>query len=127
MVIIITGVPRSGKTTLANEMSNNVYHVYHSDDLKEKDWRLQSNILARLIDTHKDDYDIMEGVAMVRALRKWLQKNKDNNDSPAKTIMWFPKELVPLTPGQASMAKGCRTIWKEIESELRFRTEVITK
>jgi len=122
-MIIITGVPRSGKTTFADIVGGK---VYHSDDLKMKDWSLQSDILAHLINTYRYDYDIMEGVAMVRALRKWLQWNKGNNDSPAKIIMWFPKELVSLTPGQLSMAKGCRTIWKEIESELRNRCDVIT-
>lgn len=62
---------------------------------------------------------IIEGVAAVRALRKWLERNRTGKPADLIIAMWIAR--VPLTDGQERMAKGCRTVWREISPELEAR------
>ncbi len=61
---------------------------------------------------------ICEGVAMPRALRKWLAAN---DGAPADLIVWANRPVERRSPGQEAMAKGCATVWEEIKPELRRR------
>lgn len=106
---IIAGVPRAGKTTLADELSKD---VKHTDDLATLAWSEQSDKAQHWINTS----EVMEGTTVPRALRKWLANNPTGK--PCDQIYWLDKEKVPLTLGQQRMAAGCRTVWNEIKPEL---------
>lgn len=67
---------------------------------------------------------VCEGVAMPRALRKWLAANPQG--SPADVVLFVHHEVTHRAPGQRAMAKGCETVLREIAHELTARgTEVL--
>ena len=117
--IVIVGVPRSGKTTFSRELAGRLGHsTRHTDDLIGKlDWSGASMHASTWFDSPGPW--IIEGVAAVRALRKWLAANE--NGAPCDRIYWLGSPRLELSPGQATMAKGCSTVWREILPELRGR------
>jgi hypothetical protein len=66
---------------------------------------------------------IAEGVAMARALRKWLARNAAG--APADLIVWINEPVVARSRGQHVMALGCQTVWSEIRDELLNRGQRI--
>jgi len=117
MRIAIAGAPGSGKTTLADSMGE----ARHTDDLIPLDWSEQSEAASWWFDEEGDL--IVEGVAVPRALRKWLLRNEEGK--PVDEVIYLADPLVPLTLGQARMAKGCWTVWQEIEPELERRGVIV--
>jgi hypothetical protein len=123
MRILIAGVPRSGKTTLAGTLARRQHGctVRHTDSLISLGWSEASAATADWISL--PDPWIIEGVAVPRALRKWLAAN---TGKPADVVHWLGHERVPLSGGQASMAAGCFKVWGEVLPELigrRVRVE----
>jgi adenylate kinase family enzyme len=114
MRIAILGVPRSGKTTLALSLG---LPVRHTDDLIPLGWSQASEAASRWFDEPGDL--LVEGVAAVRALRKFLQREPTKR--PVDAVVWLDRPRMPLTGGQAAMAKGCRTVFEEIWDELLRR------
>lgn len=119
--IVISGIPRSGKTTLAESLakgSNTT--VLHTDTLigDRSNWSEESNIVANGWMARGGSW-IIEGVTALRALRKWLKNNPQGR--PCDVVYWseIPKEN--LTPGQAAMGLGHSRMWPEIRSELSRR------
>lgn len=114
MRIAIAGGPRCGKTTLAASFGE----ARHTDDLiGSKDWSAASAEVATWFDA--DDPWIIEGVAVPRALRKWLIAHPDGK--PCDVVHWLITPHVPLTKGQLGMLRGCETVWREIVGELTRR------
>jgi broad-specificity NMP kinase len=71
MRVCIVGGPRTGKTTLASTMLDPL----HTDDLiGALDWSAVSEIIATQWMSKSGPW-VIEGVALVRALRKWLERN----------------------------------------------------
>lgn len=118
--VVIIGSPRSGKTTLAEKYGK--LHpglpVYHSDAFKEMEWSKASDAACVWLESFSGRW-LIEGVAMVRSLRKFLERWPDRKPCDVVMCLWRPFE--DLSPGQASMAKGCRTIFDEIRPELERR------
>lgn len=115
MRLLITGVPRSGKTTLARAVE---LPTLHTDDLIGScDWSAASARVAERLD--RPGPWCIEGVAIPRALRKWLAGHPSGK--PCDEIRWLGTPRAPLTSGQAAMAKGCETVWDEVYSELQTR------
>lgn len=113
--ICIIGGPRTGKTTLANTMSN----VLHTDDLiGQFDWSGVSEFVATDWFARPGPW-VIEGVAAVRALRKWLAANTDG--VPCERIIVLTEPYVELSKGQASMAKGHEKVWQEVLPQLLAR------
>ena len=110
--IVIAGGPRTGKTTLSKLVGAST--VRHTDDLG---WSEASAEVSTWFDV--DGSWIVEGVAVPRALRKWLAANPDGK--PCDVAYWLEEPHERLTPGQASMAKGCAKVWGEILPELEAR------
>lgn len=113
--IVIAGGPRTGKTTLSNEMM--VQHrvpVIHSDDFIDMGWSEASAHMAKLMNETPDPW-VVEGVATVRALRKALDLN---SHKPCDELVWMNTPHEELTKGQAAMTKGCETVLNEIKPEL---------
>lgn len=133
--ILITGGPRTGKTTLAESMAlagvsaNATFSatvtptLRHTDDLIEqtkhlgKDaWSAASLIASGWLD--EPGPWIIEGVAASRALRKWRDQHPEE-PPPVDRVIYLSETHQPLAKGQETMAKGVRTVHDEIEPWLR--------
>jgi len=126
--ILIAGVPKAGKTTLADQLLATWPHgwageppvsIRHTDDLiTQLDWSAVSHLVASEWMQEQVPW-IIEGVAVPRALRKWLLAHP--GEKPAELVYWSATSKVPLTKGQATMAKGCIKVWNEVREELVLR------
>jgi adenylate kinase family enzyme len=137
MRLLIAGVPRAGKTTLANRLEASrlrldavpwtshgiVFHgsVLHTDDfIGRMPWSDTSAKVAEILDEIAACGPwTIEGVAVVRAARKWLATH--HSGTPCDEIRWLGTPRVPLSNGQAAMAKACETVWDEVRPELERR------
>lgn len=109
--IAIAGIPKSGKTTLSKTFN---CKIYHTDDLiKTHEWSEASLEVSKWFDK-KESY-VIEGVAVPRALRKWMAANEGK---PCDKLIWLEKAHEQLSPGQFTMAKGCIKVFNEIKEEL---------
>jgi adenylate kinase family enzyme len=110
--IVVAGGPRTGKTTFAAELGG---HILHTDDLiAELDWSEASEQVAKWFD--EPGPWVIEGVAAVRALRKWLDANESG--LPCEIVYWFDRPVVERTRRQYGMGKACQTIFDEIRGSL---------
>lgn len=129
--IVILGGPKTGKTTLA-EASFEAHDwphdvpdcdgcgtLRHTDDLIEQCKHLGKDAwseASRIASTWLDEPGpwIIEGVAMARALRKWREAHP-GEPPPVDRVIRLTTPHVELSKGQAAMAKGEETVWREIE------------
>lgn len=117
MQILIAGVPRAGKTTLAERLGGeHRLKPLHTDDLIDLGWSGASSVASSWMS--RPGSWILEGVAVPRALRKWLV---GNSGVPADVVYWLESERETLAAGQLAMAAGCRTVWGEILPDLTAR------
>jgi len=141
MRVAVMGPPRTGKTTLADEIAehletDSVKHTgkrestaatnrsdpRHTDDLISRGWSQASDEASHWFDAPGPW--IIEGSMGVRAMRKWLKRN---SGMPVDLVVWQRLAKVHRTKGQESMAKGTETIWKDVLPELLKRgVEVVT-
>lgn len=123
MKIVIAGVPRAGKTTLAETLRvrcQPFIAVKHTDDLIHGDraeWSQISDAVATWFDVQGPW--LVEGIRAVHALRKFLRAHEMG--TTCDRVIWLGTPRVALTPGQATMAKGLTTVWREIRAELLAR------
>lgn len=116
--IIITGVPKSGKTTLSQSDQYKGFSIKHTDDLNEKyEWSKESEVVASWFDNPGPW--IVEGVTCPRALRKWLQGHP--RGAPCDSVIFLPSPRIELNKGQLAMGKGLVTVWAEILPLLKSR------
>jgi adenylate kinase family enzyme len=114
MRIAIIGSPRAGKTTLALEMQQTMGGpILHADDLIALGWSEASAEVARVLAGATDL--IVEGVAVVRALRKAMRASKA---APVERCIVLERPRVWLSRGQRAMQRGCAIILDQIEPEL---------
>lgn len=111
--VAICGGPNSGKTTLAGEETD----VRHTDDLMHLDWSDASEAASKWFDD--PGVRVVEGVATVRALRKWLARNPVGK--PCERLIYLRRNHVPLSRGQRSMRKGVASVFAKIRPELSRR------
>ncbi|TXH11826.1 MAG: hypothetical protein E6R03_13975 [Hyphomicrobiaceae bacterium] len=115
MRILITGGPRTGKTVLAVKLSiQSGLQVFHTDDLIDVGWSEASANAAEWME--QPGPWVIEGVSIPRALRKWLAAHPEGK--PADKIIYLSVPRVELSSGQAAMAKGVATVWREVVPEL---------
>lgn len=114
---MIAGVPRAGKTTLAAERRAPDSEPRHTDDLIHLGWSGASDVVSTWF--YLPGPWIVEGVAAVRALRKWLRANATS--APCDRVVWLGTPRIELSRGQAALAKGCATVWREVRPELLAR------
>lgn len=115
----MAGGPRCGKTTRALELGRATgAPVRHTDDL---------------VGTHAHGEDsaevarwfrepgpwVVEGVTAARALRKWLADNPSG--TPCDEVVLMRQPVVGLSPGQATQAKACNTVWEQVAKPLAAR------
>ncbi len=116
--ILIAGIPRAGKTSLSLKLANekNLSHVSHTDDLiGSLNWSDVSKEVSKWFSI--PGAWVIEGVAVPRALRKWLSVLP--NTKPCDVVYWLDKPFVQLTPGQEAMGKGCVKVWAEVVGQLQ--------
>lgn len=126
MRIVVAGSPRAGKTTRALELGQQRgAPVHHTDDLVGKlPHGEDSAEVARWFD--RPGEWVVEGVTAARALRKWLFLHQTGKPCDEVVLMQAP--VVPLTHGQATMAKACATVWLEVAPKLAARgVTVVTR
>jgi broad-specificity NMP kinase len=111
--VAITGGPSTGKTTLAGSGAK------HTDDLiEDHDWSAASEVASTWFDDPSVDLHV-EGVAVPRALRKWLLAHPEGK--PVEKLIVLQKAYEPLNIRQQAMAKGVETVLAEIHGELEKR------
>lgn len=122
--ICVIGYPKTGKTTVVAPSFG--LPIRSTDSLiQSHDWSAASDeVLTWLAEPGPW---VIEGVAAVRALRKWVAANAGNMQKPCDMVVWLDQPLIPLSKGQLTMAKGCRTIWTELLPYLRLRGVSIMK
>ncbi|MGH8601523.1 MAG: hypothetical protein ACREXR_01700 [Gammaproteobacteria bacterium] len=116
-MVIVTGVPNSGKSLLAEEFTGKGLFVFHTDSMKDMPWGDAIQKIKKLMD--EDKYDVMIGVKMLAAVRSWLKHHEKGK--PCETFVWCSRPLKALTPGQLTQAKGLLTQWDEIRQDLDRR------
>ena len=115
MRVLITGGPKTGKTTLSCEFRS--CPVYHADGLIGRGWSAQSDEIVRWLD--QPGPWVIEGVAVVRGLRKWLRSHPEG--LPFDDLIYLTEPVIALTDGQRSMTKATKTIWDEIHPTIVAR------
>lgn len=123
MRILIAGGPKCGKTTFAATLG---LAVRHTDDLiGTMSWSDVSDHVASRWMMLPGEWCI-EGVAVARAIRKWLDANA--NGKPADRVYHMPEAKIELDARQEGMRKSCLTVFNEIRPELMARgCLIITK
>jgi len=111
--VAITGGPSTGKTTLAATLPGT---KRHTDDLANQGWSECSEMVSEWFDDNIGG--IIEGVAIPRALRKWLLKHNSDDVKPCRQLIILRTPREELLPGQIAMAKGMDTVLNEIMPEL---------
>lgn len=127
MRIAIAGGPRCGKTTLAEKLAerHGIETVLHTDDLiGSLSW---SEASARVVEWMDEPGPwIIEGVAVVRGLRKWLADVR-NEGAPCDTVYHLTYPYTDLSKGQVTMMKGCITVFGGVQYLLQGRgVDVLT-
>ena len=128
MRLCIIGGPKTGKTTLAAELAaspgplavgtaGSAFRVRCSDEAMHLGWSEASAEVALWLDNAGPW--IVEGVAVPRALRKWLAAHAEGK--PCDIVLVLTTAHVELSKGQAAMGKGVATVWAEVLPELRRR------
>ena len=114
--ILVAGGPRVGKTWVADRIGAELgIPVRHTDDLiGTHGWSEASEEVARWMD--EPGPWVIEGVAVVRALRKWLRAHPAGR--PADLVYRGWSRRIPTTLKQDAMGDGARTVWEEIVAEL---------
>ncbi len=115
---VIVGGPNTGKSTLAESLSPD---ALHTDSLIDLGWSEASAAAAVWFDAPGPW--VVEGVATARALRKWLAAHPEG--MPCDRVVFMLEPLAELSKGQLSMAKGVRTVWDEIDDQIRGRGVVV--
>jgi hypothetical protein len=89
-----------------------------TDELIDLGWSEASQAASEWFD--EDGPMVVEGVAIPRALRKWLERNPGDS-KPVDKVVLLTAPHEDLSRGQQSMTKGLHTVWDKIEPELRRR------
>ena len=123
MRIAIAGYPGSGKTTLGRALAGNEGNDLRSTDtLLGAKWSELSLEVSYWFDIAGDL--VVEGMAVPRALRKWLRRDVGGEEAPVDLLIWL-EGLDSLDRHRRAMGAGARTVMEEIEDDLYSRGVVL--
>lgn len=128
MRILVAGRPRCGKTLAALSLSRQHKAPLRSTDdlIKGSEWSEASEKASLWLD--EPGPWVIEGVAVVRALRKWLARHPPPGDGlPFDEMHWYRKLKCASTKGQNVLGKACETVWREIRPEVVRRLQRVGK
>ena len=116
MKIVIWGPPKSGKSTVHGPYFSDLYAIplYHTDDTILFGWQGASDVVARWL--HEKDQFVIEGVAVPRAIRKYIEKYGEAPDLDLIVVAGHGPNV--LSDHQERLAKGITTVAREIEPYL---------
>lgn len=115
MKILIVGVPKAGKTTLAAKIgAETKFREYHTDDIIDNSRFIDHAFVVKAW-FEKEGPWIIEGCIVPRALRKWLQMH---TGKPCDQLFWMANPKEELSKEQTTFAKGCLKVIDEIREEL---------
>ena len=112
--IVIVGMPASGKMPLARELSA-LYGlpILHTDEIEGADWSETSEVASEGFDG--DSGFIACGMAIPRALRKWIRRNEHAARPYSIAIgMWEPRG--ELTDAQLRMGRAAEDVWRQVQA-----------
>lgn len=119
--ILVSGGPRTGKTSLGKSllaMCQEKTRLRSTDDLiGQLEWSEASQEVSKWM--CEPGPWIIEGVAVERALRKWLAANGTTLPFDLWIVLLDP--IVPLSSRQSAMSKACETIRGPVLSEVNAR------
>lgn len=111
MRLAICGAPRAGKSTLAALIGAELgLPVVCTDDYRTHPWPTVPDLVLR--DIRDRESWILEGTQAARVLRRWL--NERGANPMLQSVYWLDKPVLELTEGQATMAKGIRTVFADV-------------
>jgi hypothetical protein len=119
--VVIAGWPKSGKSYAAAELGKSMGVEPKSTDslIYTLSWTEVSSRVADWFD--EPGPWIIEGVAVMRALRKWHLRHEDEAPPFDQLFILPAPKISDLTPGQISMGKGIDTVFNQIEQWLGSR------
>lgn len=123
---LVAGGPRVGKTFISARLSTESGIMARStDELIDQGVKFQDAppVVAKWLDDPGPW--LIEGVHAIRALRIWLASNKEG--LPFDRLFWSESAKVTRTSGQESCAKGCNTVWQQIEKDLEARGALVQR
>lgn len=121
MRIGISGAPKTGKSTYSKSLASELNTTTRStNEAMHLGWSEASAEVSNWFDSASASDWIIEGVALARALRKWLERNTQGKPLD-KLIITTNKPFESHTPGQDSMSKGIDKVMGEILPSLKAR------
>ena len=117
--VLIAGGPRVGKTTMSQVLAGGLGIKPRKTDelIGHYDFSEAHTPVAEWFDAPGPW--VIEGVVVPRALRHWLATHSIG--APCDQVFWSDFQKAERTPAQQTMAKGCLTVWKQVEEELLQR------
>ena len=117
MKIVLTGYPKTGKTTLANQLFVTAgYIVRHTDDVIPLGPVADSQAVSEWFNEPGDW--LVEGVIAPRAIRKWLDQHPGQH-FPADMVVFLREHVVPWE-SKGTFVKGLETVWGQVEGRVRL-------
>lgn len=115
MKLVITGYPKTGKSTIADRFKAAGYEVMHTDDVIELGQGADSQAISEWF--NRPGNWVVEGVTAPRAIRKWLAQNP-GKEFPADAVVYMKDHVVPWE-NKGTFTKGIDTVWSEVEGSVK--------
>lgn len=125
--ILITGGPRTGKTTLAAQLSKQkeISTILATDGLIGfKDFHLQTLLVASWLDQPAPW--IIEGCQAAHALQHWLSHHPDPASTPCDVLYWLQQPFTSLNPKQQKFKDQIDRLLSPSATILQLRGVTVT-
>lgn len=120
MKIVLTGYPKTGKSTLGDQLSKRLgWPVFHTDDVIELGVHNDSQRVSDWFDKPGDW--IVEGVIAPRAIRKWFDQNPGRS-FPADAVVFMRDHVVPWE-NKGTFVKSIETVWGQVEGKVHVSSK----
>ena len=121
--VLISGVPRSGKTTLSKLLAGK-QATFHTDTLMGGDtFEKQGHLVASLLEDN--NYYIYEGCMVVRGVREWFNVHID--EAPCEVFIWLEEPRTALNSSQQKVLRNIKPVFDSVIDELQNTGVVILR